>query len=268
MCIHEIIKIMSKIVKLIFVFCFFAILSSCRTNKDSTYFNNTTDNQLLPTSLSNIQDYKIKEGDNLYVDIKSMSEEINSLFSNTKGTSSVGVSQNYGTSTAQYLSGYTVKIDGSIKLPLLGRIHVEGLSLDECVKAVSLSCGQYVKDAVVSVKLLNFTITVLGEVKRPGRYDNYKKNMTILDAIAMSNGISDYAKLQKILLMRTTSKGAKTYRLDLTSSKCMNSEAFFLQPNDVVYVEPDGYKSIKKNSPLISLMLSSISTLILVLNLL
>ncbi|MCY1635017.1 polysaccharide biosynthesis/export family protein [Marinifilum sp. D737] len=243
--------------------------SSCKTSKDLVYLNNTSDEELLEGMPGTIAEYVIKTNDNLYVDIQSMSPEVNAMFNPTKTAgASGGTQQNFGEPSSQYLNGFLVDLSGDISLPVIGKVGVAGKTLNQAREAIQLRADEYIKDASVKVKLLSFKITVLGEVKKAGVYYNYNNNMTVLDGISMANGITDYGRIQKVLVMRTTDKGAKTYRLDLTNKKFLSSDAFFLQPNDVVYVEPDKYKNVKLNSPMYTLFLSTISTLILILNVL
>ncbi|MDQ2178538.1 polysaccharide biosynthesis/export family protein [Marinifilum sp. D714] len=243
--------------------------SSCKTSKDLVYLNNTSDEELLEGIPGAIAEYVIKTNDNLYVDIQSMSPEVDAMFNPTKSAGSTGgTQQNFGQPSSQYLNGFLVDLSGDISLPIIGKVGVAGKTLHQAQTAIEEKAAEYLKDATVKVKLLSFKVTVLGEVKSPGVYYNYNNNMTVLDGISMANGITDYGRIQKVLVMRTTDKGAKTYRLDLTNKKFLSSGAFFLQPNDVVYVEPDKYKNVKLNSPMYSLFLSTLSTLILLLNVL
>lgn len=259
---------MNKIVLIIFLVTglFF---TSCRTNKDLVYLSNTNDEEVLDGVPIKTSEYIIKTNDNLYVDIQSMSPEVNAMFNPTKGMNSTGgTSQNYGQPASQYLNGFQVDLFGNVKLPIIGDVSVAGMSLKDAREAIQLKADEYIKDSTVKLKLLSFKITVLGEVKRAGVYYNYNSSMTVLDGISMASGVTDYGRIQKVLVLRPTDTGSKTYRLDLSNKKFLSSEAFFLQPNDVVYVEPDKYKNVKLNSPLYSLFLSTLSTLILVLNIL
>ncbi|MGQ1911804.1 polysaccharide biosynthesis/export family protein [Marinifilum sp. RC60d5] len=257
----------------LFLFCLVALMgilgSSCRSSKDLVYLNNTGDQEMLEGLPGKVAEYVIKTNDNLYVDIQSMSPEVNAMFNPTKGMGTTGgTSQNYGQPSSQYLNGFQVDFSGNVKLPVIGKVAVAGKTLNAAREAIQLKADEYIKDAMVKVKLLSFKITVLGEVKNPGMYYNYNNNMTVLDGISMASGVTDYGRIQKVLVMRTSEKGSKTFRLDLSNKKFLSSEAFFLQPNDVVYVEPDKYKNVKLNSPMYSLFLSTVSTLILILNVL
>jgi len=243
-------------------------LSSCRTNKDLVYLNNTKDQEMLEGLPGTVSEYIIKTNDNLYVDIQSMSPEVNVLFNPSKAGNSIqsGTQQNYGQLSGQYLNGFQVDLSGDVTLPIIGKVALAGNSLKQAREIIQAKADQYLKEATVKVKLLSFKVTVLGEVKNPGVYYNYNNQMTVLDGISMASGVTDYGRIQKVLVLRPTDKGSKTFRLDLTNKQFLSSEAFFLQPNDVVYVEPDKYKNVKLNSPVYSLFLSTISSLILILN--
>ena len=233
------------------------------------YLNNTQDQEVLKAMPTEVSEYIIKTNDNLYIDIQSMSPEVNALFNPSKGGSMQGgTQQNYGQLSGQYLNGFQVDLSGNVTLPIIGKVVLAGQSLNQAQESIQAKADEYIKDATVKVKLLSFKVTVLGEVKNPGVYYNYNNQMTVLDGISMASGVTDYGRIQKVLVLRPTEDGSKTYRLDLSNKKFLSSDAFFLQPNDVVYVEPDKYKNVKLNSPIFSLFLSTISTLILALNVL
>lgn len=250
------------------IFCFLLFLFvACKTNKDMVYLHNTTDLELMEGTPQKAPIYNIKENDNLYVDIQSMSPEINALFNPANSKESrLGTSQNYGTQSSQYLNGYEVDLSGNITLPLIGKIAVLGKSVEDCQILIQKRASEYIKDVTVKCKLLSYKITVLGEVKNPGVYYNYSSSITVFDAISMAKGITDFGHIKKVLVVRPTINGSRTFRLNLTDKKFLNSEAYFLLPNDVLYVQPDKYKSVKVNSTFYSLLLSSVSTLILILN--
>lgn len=252
---------------LLLILCLY--FTSCKTSKNLVYLGNTHDQELLEGMPNKISEYKIKQNDNLFVDIQSLSAEVNAIFNPSQGSGvQSGTQQNYGQVSGQYLNGFQVDLRGYINLPIMGEVFVEGKTLNETSKIIQDKTDEYIKDATVKVKLLSFKITVIGEVKNPGVYYNYNNQLTVLEGIGMASGVTDYGRIKKVLVLRPTENGSKTYRLDLTDRKFLTSDAFFLQPNDVVYVEPDKYKNVKLNSPMYSLFLSTISTLILVFNVL
>jgi polysaccharide export outer membrane protein len=122
----------------------------------------------------------------------------------------------------------------------------------------------YVKDATVKVKLLSYKVTVGGEVKNPGIYYNYNKSINIFEALNLANGFTDYANVRKVLIVRTLQDGTKSIRVDLAQKGMMESEAYYLLPNDIIYVEADKFKSFNLNVTAWTMFLSAITTVLLV----
>jgi len=240
--------------------------TSCRSTKSMKYLQDLNDNvkQVIP---GQAPDYLIKTDDNLYVDIQSMNMEVTQLFSPSKSNGySGGTQSDYGQVSSQYLNGYRVNQRGTILLPVVGEIKIVNMTEESAKDSIQKRVYEYFKDATVKVKIMTYKITVLGEVKNPGVYYNYNKSMTILDALGLAGGTNDYASIKKILVVRTTTTGSKSYRLDLTEKKMMASEGFYLLPNDVLYIEPDKYKNSSLNDAKFALLLSAISTTILILS--
>lgn len=238
-------------------------LSSCRSTRDMKLFQNMNDRQITKTAIIPAE-YKIKINDNLYIDIQTMNPDVDLMFAPTK-TSAYGTQSNYGDLTGQYLNGYQVNERGMIDLPIIGEIKVIDKTEEEAKNIIQSRVAEYYKGATIKLKILTYKFSVLGEVRNPGVYHNYNKYITILEAISMANGLSDYARVRNVLIIRSTPNGEKSYRLDLTKKDALSSEAFYLLPNDVIYVEPDKYKNFGLNSAVYSMALSAITTSILIL---
>jgi len=208
-------------------------------------------------------EYRIQYQDILYVNITTLNNEMNDILN-------LGLQRFSATSFRDesniYIFGYTVSDSGNITLPILGDIFVNGLTVNEVKQSIQERAKEYLKDAVVNVKLLSFKFTVIGEVNRPGAYVNYNNQLTVLEAIGMAGNITDYGNRQNVLIVRPTKEGTHTYRINLQNKSLLQSEGYFLLPNDIVIVEPIKSKPFRLNIPNISLALSSISTLILVLS--
>ena len=147
------------------------------------------------------------------------------------------------TSNSQ-VSAYTVSPDGNIDYPLLGSLHVAGMSRMEVAKMIEakLLKDGYLKDPVVTVEFLNATISVLGEVNSPGEYPISRDNMTLLQALGKAGDLKITGMRKNVLVVREENGKDVAYRLDLTDTKSlMESPAYHLQQNDVVYVEPNDY---------------------------
>lgn len=238
------------------------VLFSCRSSKELIYLKDASNNEIIK-ELSN--EYILKTGDILYVSIKSISPEVNALFnpeSSMEGNS--GMSNKYTSPSSAYLYGYEVDENGNIKLPMLGKIKVSGVYLSQVESVVQKKSDEFLKDAIVKVKLLNFKITVAGEVKSPGAYYNYNNSINVLEALALASGNTDFATIKKIMVIRALPEGKKTFYLDLSSKQAYLSEAFYLQPDDFVIVQPDRYKNFQLNSQAYSLIFSSMGMLLAV----
>lgn len=223
-------------------------------------------NEQLENTLFKVPEYLIRADDNLYVNLQSNNAEVSQLFSPSRSTGySGGTSADYGLVSSQYLNGYRVKENGTILLPVIGEVTVAGLSEEAAKEVVQKKVDEYFKDATVKVKILTYKVTLLGEVRVPGVYFNYNKSLTILDALGMANGTTDYASVRKLLVIRPTPTGNRTFRVDLTDKSFMTSEAYYIFPGDVLYVEPDRYKNFSLNATVYNIAFSAITTSILIL---
>ncbi len=179
--------------------------------------------------------YHLQASDILYVRVITQDEEINKLFNPM-------FSQGNGTSTLQagsmYLLGFEVKDSGYIEMPILKKIQVAGLTLDQAQDSITSVAFRYLKNPQIIVKLHSFEFSILGEVKSPGlkSYGTYELNL--LEAIALAGDITYNGNRENIVLMRPGADEYQVFRLDLTDKNIVNSEQFFIQPNDVIYVEP------------------------------
>jgi len=236
---------------------------ACTSQKKLMYLSNldtTSVQQFFPMERP---DYRIQYQDILYVNITTLNAEMNELLN--PGTQRYAYSALRDESSI-YIYGYTVSDSGTITLPILGEIEVYGFTVDEIHKKIQKRANEYLKDAIVNVKLISFKFTVIGEVNRPGTYNNYNNQLTVLEAIGMAGDITDFGNRKKVLVVRPTKEGTHTYRINVQDKNLLQSEGYFLLPNDIVIVEPIKSKPFQLNIPTLSLFLSSISTLILVLS--
>jgi len=257
---------MNQNLKLIFILLM-GTMFSCRSSKDLIYLKNAASNVPIPRLAIQSTEHIIKSGDILYISIKTMNAQVNALFnpeSNMETTTGMGF-QKYTTPSGAYLYGFEIDSDGSINLPMMGKIHVVGVSVFQSEQIVQKKANEFINDAIVKVKLLNFKITVTGEVRNPGVYYNYNNSITVIEALAMANGNTDYATIKKVMVIRPGTIENNSYFLDLSTIDIFSSEAFYLQPNDYVIVQPDKHKNFQLNSQAYSLTFSSISILLAVL---
>jgi polysaccharide export outer membrane protein len=242
-------------------------MSACRSHKDLTMLLNSDSPEALKYP-EPPPPHIIGDRDNLYVSIVSSNKEMNDLynpaFAGTSRTSNTSLI--YNEVSGQYIYGYQADANGDISLPLIGKVHVKGLTLQECEGIIYNKAKEYLKELSVKVRLLNYKVTVMGEVAEPGVYYNYNYNFTVMDAISMANGITNYANLENVLVLRSTETGSQTFKINLSSKDALQSKAYFLQPNDIVMIKPARYKNVQLRAPVWSLIISGAATVAIFLN--
>jgi polysaccharide export outer membrane protein len=238
------------------------LLASCQSTRNMIYLKNAADRDTTMVYAQPEKKYLISTDDILFVRVLTGNPEISALYNNTPSS---GISTSMSSEADQYINGFTVDDNGQIKLPVLGALKVKGLTLQEIEKHVQAEADKYLVDATVIVRLLNYKVTVLGEVSRPGVYSHYNDQLTILEAIGKAGDITDLGDKRNIMVIRPHPKGRITYQIDLTEKGLLTSPAFFLKPNDVVYVKPSGSKAFQINLPTMSMILSSATTIIVLL---
>lgn len=148
--------------------------------------------------------------------------------------------------TDRGVSGYTVNKAGDIEFPVLGKVHIAGMTREEIAAKIKneLISQNLVKDPVVTVEFMNLTVSVLGEVTKPGRYNIDKDRMTLLDAIGMAGDLTVYGERNRVMVQREVEGKQQVYFVDLTSAKSLySSPVYYLKQNDLVYVEPNKVKA-------------------------
>ena len=250
----------------LFAILSFALLvafSSCTSQKQLTYLQNVDSLPSGTVYYKQPVEYRIQNGDILYIRVISLNDEINTMINTFSSQTNMNQFQN---EISLYLYGYSVNDSGYVDVPYIGNVKVLGMTLEETKQVIKEKVDMSIRNATVIVKLVSFKFSVLGEVHRPGVYMNYNNQLTILEALSMAGDITDYGDRFEVLVVRPTKDDTKTYRVDLTDKSLLSSEAFFLLPNDVVYVQPIHSKSFRINIPTLTLALTTISTLILVLS--
>ena len=141
--------------------------------------------------------------------------------------------------------GYLVDNEGFIYFPVLGKLYIKGMTLAQLRADLEKRLLTYLAEPLVSIKQLNFNITVLGEVKKPGQYTNPSDKITVLQALGLAGDMTDYGNRTNVKLIREIDGVSKTFTIDFTNKNITNSPYYYMQQNDVLYVEPD---IIKKKS--------------------
>lgn len=239
------------------------IFSSCIPQKKIKYMQPTHEDSTNRAAFSTpaYQEYHLGIGDNLYIKVRSLDAKSNDFFNNMGNTNN-----NSGYNDASiYLNSYTVDQMGNIIFPFVGPVEVIGLTLEETQEKIAEILNEYLKETTIIVKLVNFNITFVGEVRRPGEYKIYQDNINVFEAIAMAGDISDYGNRNEVKLMRKTDDGTALHILDLTREDILESPYFYLKPNDVIYVEPLKGKQFAFSTFPYALLFSTITTVIVLL---
>lgn len=162
----------------------------------------------------------------------------------------------------QQFQSYLIDYDGNIDFPVLGKLKVAGLNRTELTAILVEKISEYAKNPIVNVRLSNFTITILGEVRNPGTFTIQDERITVLEALGLADDLTIFGKRKNVLLIREVDGKKKFAKIDLTSVNAVNSPVYYLQQNDVIYVEPNNAKirasSYNQNN---SVLISAIGTL-------
>lgn len=217
------------------------LITSCISQKKILYLQKQSENDTTSEYINKLDlQYKVQPKDNLFIKINSLDEKTYQFFNKQGGTS--GYLNDFNSDASIYLNSYSVNEEGNIDLPILGKIRVKGLTITEIKDTIQKHIDEYLKQTTVTVKLVNFNITVIGEVSRPGEFKIYQDRINLFEAISLAGDMSDYANRSQVQLIRQTRSGSKVHYLDLTSDKILSSEYFYLMPNDIVYISPLGLK--------------------------
>jgi polysaccharide export outer membrane protein len=211
-----------------------AILSSCVTQRRVEYFQDK-DINVKPFKEAEFADYRLKPNDELFIQISSLDEAAANVFANSRQETVYYSSiQPYGAS----LMSYTIDKDGFLLLPVVGKIVVKDKTVSEVSQMLKDSLNHILNEPVVSVKLVNRYVSVLGEVKNPGHFPYSQDKLTIYDALGLAGDITEYGNRNKVVLIRNIAGENIRINLDITKSDILSSEFYNLRPNDIVYVKP------------------------------
>jgi polysaccharide biosynthesis/export protein len=242
-----------------FIFILSLLFSSCM-HKKILYLQDKTDSIEISNDYINAPvDYMVKKNDILYVDIFSSNKEVSSYFEQNSQESS---STQGGNSSGFYLYGYAVNDTGYVNLPVLGSIFVLGKTMKEIQDIVQKKTDEHLNNAIATVRLVSFYVTFLGEVNSQGKLTIMQENVNILDGLALAGGVSDYGNKRNVLLVRKISNGTKTLRIDLTNRNLLTLPEFYLQPNDIVIVEPLKNKSFQMGVRDYTIILTTVTSTI------
>lgn len=209
--------------------------------------------------------------DILDVSIKTLESLLKGGFDLSTGENGMRMNMGGAQGDINYLTGYRVGKDGTIDLPVLGKLVVSGLTVTEAKKAVEKELATYVtSDVFVQVRLGGIRFSVLGEVRRPGKFVVLQERLTIFEALASAGDMTTIANRGEVILIRQYPEGSRMYQVNLNDREIIQSPYYFIQPNDLIYAEPMKIREVgagENAAQTLSLLISSISALALILNL-
>jgi polysaccharide export outer membrane protein len=251
---------MHKLLSKCWLFCalvlFASSFSSCVSYKSVPYFQDLDTNQV-KIDIAKFNPQLIQKSDLIGVDVNALNAGTETLFGG--GAAAAG-----GTAAGATAGGFLVDQNGEIDMPTLGKIKLEGLTTEQAKELITQKVILYVKNPTVTVKILNFKVSITGEVNKAGTYPIENEKVTVLEAISLAGDLKITGRRENILVIRRGEGELKFARLDFRSKKVFSSPYFYLQNNDVVYVEPNTKRlerddNIYRNTALIISILTAIS---------
>ncbi|MBO6532636.1 MAG: polysaccharide export protein [Muricauda sp.] len=215
-------------VSVIFIYILL-LFSSCASRKDVVYFQDTGNFETLVNDNTFVSRFKVD--DLVSIHVSSLNPEASTPFNLYRGASEGGF-------RAEQVD-YLVDQAGEIDFPVIGKLKIEGLSPEELRVLLRERLSVYLKDPIINIRLRNFTVTVLGEVLKPGTYPVNGEQITILEALGLAGDLTLRGVRNNVLVIRDFNGTKVYYRIDLTSKDIIKSPVYYLTQNDVVYVEPN-----------------------------
>lgn len=242
------------------------LLSSCYSRKKITYLYDLRDSMQYSSTITNASKPLIQPDDILMIKITTLDKSTNELFNS--GTLQIG--EKVGTTGPGLTQeGYLVDKNGQIMLPYIGRVTVSGKTKEEVKELITKEISKYVKDPIVNISFNNFKYTVLGEVNKPGVKNVIGERINVFEAIAESGDMTMFAIRNKVMLLREVNGKREMVRLDFQDSEILESPYFYLQQNDIIYVEPTKYRDdrVSKNLVFVTASTALIGITNLIINL-
>lgn len=244
-------------------------LVSCVPTKKLTYLQESEESK--PEYKLSREPYRVQPNDILSITIRSYDSQTSQLY-NVSNIEQIAPYQ--AGDIIFYLQGYSIDLNGDIVIPIIGKLNVNNKTTNEIQKMVEEKLMDYFEeDAInVNVQLAGIRYSVVGEITAPGKYVIYQNQANIFEALALAGDITIVGNRQEVMVIRQHPDGVETFELDLTDSEVINSEKFFIQPNDVINIKPLPQKSFgigttgfQTFSQLLSVVASTI-TLIIAIN--
>jgi polysaccharide biosynthesis/export protein len=222
------------------------IMASCST-RNLIYMSDLHEEGSNTEKIQNALEPRIQSIDLLSITVSTLNPESNLLF-NSGVLSSIGSSAGQANAPSLLNQGYRVDNNGEVNFPVLGKVKLAGLTLEEATDKMVELLEKEARNPIVNIKIMNFRITVVGEVRNPSTIPVPSEKVNIIEAIGLAGDLTPFGKRENILLMRESGEDRTTVRLNLNDKAILNSPYFYLQQNDIIYVEPDKSRALQTNS--------------------
>lgn len=234
-----------------------SLLSSCVNHKNAVMIRERGQStQELTIDNPRETSYRIQTGDQLYIKVHSLDPKTSRFFQSDI--------PNLMNNTYLYLNSYTVDDGGFIGFSFIEKQHVQGQTVAEAQSSLQKVLNEYFNEISIVLKLIDFQISIMGEVESPGTYSINREYANILQAISLAGGVTSYANLTRAKLIRQTPKGTNVKFIDLSNLDLLEKEYYHLMPNDIIYIDPRPIKSYVSREVPYSLFLSLLSTGVLI----
>jgi polysaccharide export outer membrane protein len=231
---------------------------SCTPQKKLVYFQGKF-NAVNDSTAANYFKLKIIPGDILLVNVFTINPEAFPFFN-------IVSDKQPSDTRSPYEKGYVVSETGTIEMPLIGEVSVQNMTMTEASAAIKKLLLRFMDEPMVTVKNLNFKITVLGEVARPGTFNIFNETITLPEALGLAGDISPFGNRTAVKIIRNNSKTPQVLAVDMTHAESLTLENYYLHPNDIIYVEPVKRKALQNISPAVTLLTSLLTTTIVALS--
>lgn len=239
------------------LFCCVVIISSCASRKDYVYFQDAP--MKITTKMDAKYELTYQSDDLLTIYVNAADPEIARPFNLPAAAFNESLLMAQGTLKMQT---YLIDIRGEIEFPILGKIKLAGLTRSQATDYFKERLSEYIKEPIVIIRLANFTVTVIGDVARPGTYTMEDERVTIPEALGLAGDLNNTALRNNVFLIRETNGEKRLAKIDLTSANFLGSPLYYLSQNDVLYIEPNNAKIRSSTyNPNTAVIISAISTL-------
>ena len=241
----------------IYILLFLFTFSSCITNSDLEYIRS---NKEIKKTKANKQVYRLQQGDLISVQISTTTQQQHDFFNKENTSNSQLMIQN------PYLYGYIINEEGNLDLPSFGKVKAAGFTLRELENVIKNIAVSYFESPVIKLNIINFEITIFGEVNNPGTFKIVDPEVNILYALSLSGDMTQFGNRRKVKVIRNENELNRVFYVDLTKKGVLNNSDFMLQPHDIIYVAPLNKKFYAFNNitNVVSMALSAVTLYLLI----